>query len=220
MFQSIHAAAQRKLISSNNTSVDREQAASNPPSNGIAQEVDLLPGVVLCPETDTTEQEGPLEGLGSIRMTASQLIVVPEHGPLELEPLCQEWKGLDLSLELLTSLVVRRQGGNILNEPDVGARSNLLVAVDLLLFVAPIRQRRSVSPHGNLAGVVDEFEVAGYTLELLVLLASLNTNFEQSVLESVSVGILDGNSRELLVGRVVWRGNIVRQEYCVCDYVA
>ena len=38
-----------------------------------------------------------------------------------------------------------------------------------------------MSPHGNLARVVDELELTRETLELLICLAVLNSDFEKSI---------------------------------------
>lgn len=203
MIQSIDTTTQRKLIGGYDTRINGQQTAGNPPANRVTQEVDLLASVVLCPEADTTKQEGPLEWLRGIRMTASQLVVMPEHGSLELEPLPQERQGLDFAFGLLASFVVDSERRNVLNVPYVGARCNLLVSIDFLLLVGPLRQRCSVRPHCDLARVMDELEVTGNTLELLALLTALDTDFEQGVLEPVAVCIRHRNGGELLIGGVV-----------------
>lgn len=153
-------------------------------------------------------------------MTASQLVVMPEHGSLELEPLPQEGQGLNFAFGLVTSLVVDRERRYILNIPHIGARCDLLVSVDFLLLVAPLRQRCSVRPHCDLARVMDELEVTGDTLEFLALLTALDADFEQGILEPVTVRIRYGDSSELLVGGVVWGSDVVRQEYGIGDNVA
>lgn len=115
MIQGVNTTPKRKLISSENTRVDREQAAGNPPADGVAQKVNLLPGVVLSPEANATEQEWPLVRLRGVGVAAGQLVVVPEHGSLKLEPLPQERQRLHLTLRLFPSLVVQRQRGNVLS---------------------------------------------------------------------------------------------------------
>ena len=60
-----------------------------------------------------------------------------------------------------------------------------------------------MSPHGNLARVVDELELTRETLELLICLAVLNSDFEKSIVVALSQGLLHWNSGELLVGRIV-----------------
>jgi hypothetical protein len=77
-----------------------------------------------------------------------------------------------------------------------------------------------VSPHGNLAWVVEELEVTSDRLEVLVLLSVLNSNLEKSVLLTLAKGLLRGDSSEFLVGRVVRRGDIVREKNLVSTDVA
>lgn len=220
MVEGINSTAKRDLISTNDTSIDSQETAGEPPANGVSEEVDLLAGRVLSPEADATEQERPLVGVASIRMAASQLVVVVEHSSLELEPLLEEGKVLDLALRLLASSIISGQGSDVLNKPDIGAGSNLLVAVDLLLLVGPLRKRLGVSPHGHFAGIVDELEMAGNGLEVLVLLSMLNANLEESIVCTASIGILERDASKLLVGGVVWGGNIVRKKDLVSHQVS
>src|SRR3569833_4333566 len=131
VMQGIHATTKRELIGSDDARVDGEQAASDPPSHGVSEEVDLLARVVVGPEADASEQERPLVGKRRVRAAAGQLVVVPEHGPLQLEPLLQEGYVSDLLLGLGAARVIGREGGDVLDEPDVGARRDQLVAVDL-----------------------------------------------------------------------------------------
>lgn len=77
-----------------------------------------------------------------------------------------------------------------------------------------------MGPHGNFAGVMYELEVAGNTLELLILLAAFDTDLEQSVLEPIPICFRQGDCREFLVGGEVWGRNVVRQEDGVSDRVA
>lgn len=77
-----------------------------------------------------------------------------------------------------------------------------------------------MSPHGNFAWVVDELEVTGNRLEVLVLLSVLNSNLEKSVLLTLAKCLLRGDSSEFLVGRVVRRGDIVREKNLVSTDVA
>lgn len=153
-------------------------------------------------------------------MATGELVVVPEHRPLQLEPLAQERKSLDLLLRLLTARVIRGQRHNVLNKPDVGALCQLLVAVDLLLLVTPFREWLRVSPHGNLARVVDQLEVAGNTLEFLVGFSMLDTDLKKSISRAVAVGISNGDGGEFLVGRIVRRSNIVREQDGIRNNVA
>ena len=216
----VKSAAERELISQDNASIDSQNTASKPPSNGVTKEVDLLASVVLRPEAHTTQQERPLIRQRGIGVAACKLVVVPEHRALQLEPLAQEGKGLDLLLRLRATRVVRGERHDVLNKPDIGALCQLLVAIDLLLLMTPIRKWFRVSPHGNLARVVDQLEVTRDTLELLVLLSMLNTDLKQSIGRTVTIGLPEGDSSELLVGRVVRRSNVVREQDGIRDDVA
>lgn len=220
MIQGINTTTQRELVGSNDAGIDGQQTAGNPPADRVAQEVNLLAGLILCPEADTAKQEGPLEWLRCVRVAASQLVVMPEHRSLELEPLSQEGQGLHLAFGLFTSLVVNRERRDVLDIPHIGARGNLLVSVDFLLLVAPFRERGGVRPHSNLARVMDELEVTGDTLEFLALLTTFDADFEQGILKPVTVCIRDGDRGELLIGGVVWRGDVMRQEHGIGDDVA
>lgn len=80
--QSIHAASQRQLIRANHTCKDRQETASQPPPDWISEEVDLLAGIVLRPEANTTQEERPLEGFTRVRVLTGEGIVMEEHGAL------------------------------------------------------------------------------------------------------------------------------------------
>jgi hypothetical protein len=77
--------------------------------------------------------------MAGIGVAAGELAVVVKHGTLKLEPLLEEGKRLDLALGLLTTRVIGRKRSDVLSDPDVRAGRNLLVTVDLLLLVAPLR---------------------------------------------------------------------------------
>jgi len=218
--QGINATAERELIREEDTGVDGQHTAGDPPADGVSEEVNLLAGVVLGPEAHTAKQERPLVRQGSIRVAAGQLVVVPEHGPLQLEPLAQERQCLDLLLRPLAAGAVGGDRWDIFHQPDIGAGSNLFVSVDFLLLEAPFWEWRGMSPHGDFAWVVDELEVAGNALKLLVLLAVLNPHLEQAVGSAVTICVGNGDSGELLVGRVVGGGNVVGKQNSVGDQMA
>lgn len=88
IIERIHTTTERQLISRKDTSINGKKTASEPPTNRVSEEVDLLLGIGLRPETDTSQQEWPYEWLAGIGMAASQSIVVVEHRTLQLEPLC------------------------------------------------------------------------------------------------------------------------------------
>jgi hypothetical protein len=77
-----------------------------------------------------------------------------------------------------------------------------------------------VSPHSDLARVVDELEVTSNRLEVLVLLAVLEANLKEGLLLALAESFFRCNSCELLVGGVVRRRNIVREKDLVSTNVA
>ena len=79
----------------------------------------------------------------------------------------------------------------------------MLVSVDLSLTEAPLGKRLGVRPHGDLAGLVNELEVARHALEDLVLLSMLDADFKERILLTLAVSVLLGNTSKLLVGWVV-----------------
>lgn len=83
--EGIDATAERNLIGKNDTGIDGKETAGKPPAKRVANKVNLLARVVLCPEADTAEQEWPLVGMAGIGMAACELAVVVKHGALELE---------------------------------------------------------------------------------------------------------------------------------------
>jgi hypothetical protein len=192
-----------------------QNGRGNPPTDRVAEEVDLLSGLVFGPETYTTKEEGPLDRLRRVRVARSQSVVVEEHGALKLEVLLQERHRLDFALVLLEAWRIHRKARNFLNIPDVRGLSDVLVTVDLSLLVCPVRKGCRVGPHSNLGGEVNEFEVGGHSLELLLVLAVLDPNLEQSVVETAAVRIFSDHSSEFLVGGVERRGDIVSKKPAV-----
>lgn len=142
-----------------------------------------------------------------------------EHGPLQLKPLAKERQCLHLSLLLLAAGVILRKRGNVLGNPHIGADCDLLVAIDFLLFVAPIGKRTGVCPHGNFAGEVDKLEMAGNSFELLAGLRCLDSNLEKSVVLAFAKRFLRRYGGELLVSGVIRRSDIMREQNLVCDNV-
>lgn len=76
-----------------------------------------------------------------------------------------------------------------------------------------------MSPHGYLAGIVDKLEMTGNRLEVLVVLSVLDSDLEEGVIGTLAVGVLGGDSGELLVGGIIGGGDIVREEEGVGDHV-
>lgn len=207
------------MISSNDAGKHSQKTAGNPPANGVANKVDLLTCVILSPEAHSAKQEGPVVRLAGVRVAAGQLVVVVEHGPLQLEPLAEERQCLHLSLFLFAAGVILRKRGNVLGNPHIRADCDLLVAIDFLLFVAPFRKRSGVCPHGNFAGEVDKLEMAGNSFELLADLGRLNSNLEKSVVLAFAKGFLRRHGGEFLVGGIIRRSDIVREQNLVRDNV-
>ena len=164
----------------------------------------------MCPETDAAEQERPLNRLTGIRMATCQCIVVVEDGTLEFDILQQERYVLDLLDLLDKARAVSRYGWYLVDIPDVAGLLDVLIPVDLGLFVGPIRKRGGVRPHGDSRRGVDQFEVPGEAFELLLSLGVFDLDLEQRIVIPLSVCVLDPYCCELLVRGVVWGGNIVR----------
>ena len=78
----IHATAHRDLVREQDSSKDSEDGRREPPPNRVSEEVNLLSRVVLGPETDSTQQERPLNRLRRVRVTGRERVVVVEHSTL------------------------------------------------------------------------------------------------------------------------------------------
>lgn len=215
LFQCVNSTAERQLVGTNNTGKHSQQTAGNPPSNRVTEEVDLAAGLVLGPEAHTTEQERPLEGLGSVRVAASQRVVVVEHGTLELKVLPEERHRLGLALLTHQTGAIIREAIDGLGEPQVAGLEDVLVAVDFGLLEAPIGERSGVCPHGNTGRDVDKLDQAGKGAELLGRLAVLDLELEQSIIVALTLGQIGSHSGEFLVGRVVWGSDIVGEKVAV-----
>lgn len=78
------------MVCCDNASKHSQKTAGDPPANGVANKVDLLTCVILSPEAHSAEQEWPVVRLAGVRVAAGQLVVVVEHGPLQLKPFAEE----------------------------------------------------------------------------------------------------------------------------------
>lgn len=67
---------------------------------------------------------------------------------------------------------------------------------------------------------MDQFEVAGHALQLLPRLCAFNFDFEESVVIAVPIGIFEKGCGELLICRVEWRGDVMREEIAICHEMA
>lgn len=200
------------MISTNNAGKHGKNTASNPPSNGVTQEVDLLASIVLSPEAHTPQQEGPLEGLGGIGVAAGQSVVMVEHGTLQLEVLAQERQRLDLTLLLDKTRTILLQVLNVLNVPCVAGLEDVLVTINFGLLVTPLWQRSCVCPQSDPSWNVNQLEQAGKSTELLGSLARLNLELEEGVVVALAISQFLRDRSELLVGGEEGRRNIVSQE--------
>lgn len=145
-------------------------------------------------------------------MGGGQRVVVVEHGALKLKVFLEEWHGLDFLGLLLVAGVGFGEGGDLLDEPEVGGLRDVLVAVDFLLFVAPVWERLRVRPHCDLGGVMDQLEEAGHGAEVLVLFAVFKLDFEEGVVVAVTLRFLNLNGGEFLVCGEPGGGDVVREE--------
>jgi hypothetical protein len=153
-------------------------------------------------------------------MAASQSIIVVEHSSLQLEPFPEEGKTFDFALFLDQTWAIGRDRRDRVNKPYVGALGQILVAVDLLLLVGPVRERRRVSPHGNLTWVMNKLELSRETFELLVWFTIFDSDLEEGIVVTLTQGFLHRDGCKLLVGGVVWRCNVVGQKHGVSDHMS
>ena len=70
-----------ELVDADNASEDGENAAHEPPADGVIKEVNLLFHLRLGPEAYSSQEKQPLNRLACIWVAAGQSIVVEEHGP-------------------------------------------------------------------------------------------------------------------------------------------
>lgn len=205
----ISAAAERKLVRGDDTDVHSEERRREPPPNRVTEEVNLRARIVVGPEADTAEEEGPVERLAGVGVAAREGVVVVEHGALDLEPLLEEGHCLYLARLALEARAIGWDGRDLVDVPDVGGLGDVLVAVDFLLLVGPLGEGGGVGPHGDFGGVVDELELCGEGLEGLVGLAVLDADLEEGVVVAAGGGIVEGDGGEFLVGGVVRGGDVV-----------
>ena len=63
-------------ICTKNADVDAHATNGSPPPNQVTDEVDLLLAIVLCPETDTTDEERPVDRVTRVWMRRGESGVV------------------------------------------------------------------------------------------------------------------------------------------------
>ena len=86
-----------------------------------------------------------------------------------------------------------------INKPNSRLVIDILVAVDLLLLVRPIRELLGVRPHGDFGGNVNETEVTRLALPCLAFHTLSQPDLEQGIV--VAREIIFGPCRELLISR-------------------
>ena len=91
-----------------------------------------------------------------------------EHCSLEFQVFHDERHRLDLLRCPDISGVGWLQGWDFFNKPEVGRLEDVLIPVDFLLLIAPIRESLAVGPHCYFRGVVNQFELARHGSEVLV----------------------------------------------------
>jgi hypothetical protein len=67
----IHSTAPCNQVGPENSNKDCDADDARPPANQIADEIDLLLSVVLCPKADAHEEEWPVDGITGVRMRCS-----------------------------------------------------------------------------------------------------------------------------------------------------
>lgn len=186
-----------------------QKGRSDPITNWVTEEIDLLFGAVLSPEADTAEQERPRVRLSCVRVAGGQRVVVIKHGTLEFDVFHVERKVLYLLLLFEVAWGVFWNTGNVIDIPNVAGLLSVFVAIDFSLFERPLRQRGCVSPHGHLGWEVDKFELAGLGLERSGLLSLFQLDLEQSIVMAISRGNIQRDGGEFLICGMIGRCNIM-----------
>ena len=229
--EGLDAASASNQVCANDADVRRDRDDARPPADDVANEVDLLLAIVLCPKADAAEEERPVDRAARIRVRRRQAGVVLDHEQLQLDELLEEVALLgllvpDVGVIADVGTACRAQHRSdaitcthnigltllldyIVDEPDVALLVHVLVPVDLLLVERPLRQLLRVRPHRDLRRHVDELEVSGLALPRLALLSADNRESEECVI--MPRVIVLSPSRELFVRRHKWRGNVVRE---------
>lgn len=66
LIERIHATTNADLVGQDDTREHSENRGGDPPTDRVAKEVDLLPGLILSPEAHTAQKERPLNWLRSV----------------------------------------------------------------------------------------------------------------------------------------------------------
>lgn len=143
-----------------------------------------------------------------------------EHGPLQLKVFFQKRHRFDLFGFALVPGVGFGEGGDLLDEPEVRGLGDVLVAVDFLLFVAPVWERLGVRPHCDLGRIVEEFEEAGHGAEVLVAFPVLELDLKEGVVVALAGRFFNLDSGEFLVCREPRGGDVVAEKVGVGYHMA
>jgi hypothetical protein len=92
-----HPSSLGQLICSQHSHKDRKRHNAQPPTDGIANHIDLLLELARTgPERDAAEEERPVDRARGVRVRVGEAGVVLEHGDLQLEEFAEEVHRLDL----------------------------------------------------------------------------------------------------------------------------
>lgn len=86
----VDSTASGQQIRANDADVYRESDDTSPPPDDVTNQVDLLLGLVVGPEADTTQEERPVDRAAGIRMRSSETGVVLKHEQLQFGELAEE----------------------------------------------------------------------------------------------------------------------------------
>jgi hypothetical protein len=80
----LNSSSSSQEIGAKNADVDGERYNTGPPADDVAYEVDLLLGLVLCPEADPTQEEWPVDRIAGVWVRRRETGIVLHHQQLQL----------------------------------------------------------------------------------------------------------------------------------------
>ena len=86
----IHATPASQQVRTEDADVNRDSNSRCPPPKDVADEVDLLLGIILRPEADAADQERPVDAAARVGMRSGKASVVLEHQELQFGVLAQK----------------------------------------------------------------------------------------------------------------------------------
>lgn len=86
----IDASSPRKCVGQHYTTPDRHASDADPPAGDVAHQIDLLLGLVVRPEADTTQQERPAEWLACVWVGGRKTGIMLQHEDLKFGKLLEE----------------------------------------------------------------------------------------------------------------------------------